>query len=298
MRNVLKDYSEVAHYWANAVQESGRAREHRMYFEGEYIYSYGSHFCMARRLSPGVFVMTTRGYSPTTSKHLFEVRRAIHGKTVYCHNPRGFATDNREKAVNEIEEEILASQRPRIRQVTRDRHMAEAARLIKQFNDYLEVLPEKERICPPIPELQGTSKEQAERIKQVREEEERRRAEARRKAEEERNRRAEEALQEWLAGSDRRPYHYGPARLRIKDDMIETSHGAEVPVSHAKRLWPMIVDSHEKQSTYCPGHQIRVGVYTLFKIEKGDLRIGCHEIEYSELLRIAGLLGLVEEVAA
>lgn len=72
---------EVAHKWAHRACEEGRTSHGNFYFEGPTIYSYGSHFPIARhvngRFGRGV-LFTTRTYSVTTGGHCSIVRRALH----------------------------------------------------------------------------------------------------------------------------------------------------------------------------------------------------------------------------
>ncbi len=80
---------EVAHTWANPRSEDDNARVSRgnLYFQGDTIYSYGSHFPIARHMKnehgePAV-LFTTNTYGPTTGKHLRITRRACHHLTVF-----------------------------------------------------------------------------------------------------------------------------------------------------------------------------------------------------------------------
>lgn len=47
MKTVFTDISQVAHLWANQLQESAR-NSGNYYFNGDAIYSYGSHFMIAK----------------------------------------------------------------------------------------------------------------------------------------------------------------------------------------------------------------------------------------------------------
>src|SRR5437660_3842392 len=76
---------EIPHLWAHKVQESARNAQGNLYFDGETIYSYGSHFPIARHVldnptkrhpKPGI-LFTTRSWSVTTSGHVSAVRSAI-----------------------------------------------------------------------------------------------------------------------------------------------------------------------------------------------------------------------------
>ena len=77
-------------------------------------------------------------------------------------------------------------------------------------------------------------------------------------------------------------------QLRIKGDEVETTKGANVPLSHAVRLLKMIVAREAKAGE-------RVGLFNLETIkqnEQGDtiIKIGCHEIALSEAMRVLGHL--------
>ncbi len=76
MRKVY-DRDMVAHLWANQSQDEARESGYRMYFEGKIIYSYGSHFPIARIVDGNTILFTSREYSSTTSNHKHTVRCAI-----------------------------------------------------------------------------------------------------------------------------------------------------------------------------------------------------------------------------
>ncbi len=67
MRTVLSSHSEVAHFWANRIQSE--VHSGNVFFEGDSIYSYGTHFELARRVKPHVVLFNPESYSSSTSKH-------------------------------------------------------------------------------------------------------------------------------------------------------------------------------------------------------------------------------------
>src|SRR6267378_6539904 len=79
------DTGEIPHLWAHKVQESARNAQGNLYFGGDTIYSYGSHFPIARHVvdnptkknPKSAILFTTRSYSVTTSGHISAVRSAI-----------------------------------------------------------------------------------------------------------------------------------------------------------------------------------------------------------------------------
>lgn len=289
MRTVLANHSQVAHYWANNVQDHGRAGN--VFFEDGKIYSYGKHFCIARHLGHGTVAMTKGRYSVSTAKHISLVRSASsHLHKVYCHDPDAFAAWNRRRALEQVESELLASHKPRIRQATRDGHKAKALQNALEFNAYLQALPEheKEGILPidtsGLDALHGTlalqAKEKAEREKKEREE---------------RAAREAERIAAWREyKTDGHGLWNSPPALRISKDStrIETSKGAEIPVLCARRLWPVVLDTMSQGKSIFPG--IKLGVYTLNEIKaNGSIKVGCHDIAFSELQGIAKQLQLV-----
>ena len=52
MRRVLKNHHEVCHFWANQIQDSGKASN--MFYERDIIYSYGYHFPIAKHIKDGL----------------------------------------------------------------------------------------------------------------------------------------------------------------------------------------------------------------------------------------------------
>ena len=83
MRKVLRNFSEVAHVWANRQQPYGESGS--IYFDGKIIYSYGTHFPIAAHYKD-IVLFTLADYSVSTAKHKSIVRSAIHQPTIYCYN--------------------------------------------------------------------------------------------------------------------------------------------------------------------------------------------------------------------
>src|SRR5690349_10787280 len=82
---------EVPHLWFHKTQNSARTGGRgNLYFENDTIYSYGSHFPIARHVSNGkenAVLFTTRTYSVTTSGHCSAVRSAIPSSALVFHVP-------------------------------------------------------------------------------------------------------------------------------------------------------------------------------------------------------------------
>lgn len=297
MRQILKHRSEVAHYWANKVQPSGRAGN--LFFEDGKIYSYGRHFCIARHLPNGVIAMTTRGYSNSTAQHISKVRNAAkHLRTVFCYDPAESAAENMRHAQEEIVSALNDSEKPRIRQTTRDAHKAHALYIAEQANAYLNALPENERgnvtrfDITGLEHIRVVMQQYAETQKRLREDAEKARA-----------MQAVDRLKDWRIDPiiSTGGFHALPVALRLNSHVgencptvIQTSHGAEIPVLFASRLWVMI---EAVRSSGRPMENIGkpCGVYTLNTIRAdGSIVVGCHDITYSEIYAIAVQLGYVQ----
>ncbi len=298
MRKILRNSSEVFHFWANKVQSEGRAGN--VFFDGDKVYSYGSHFCIARHLPTGAVAFTTRSYSPTTSGHVSEARSAArHLRKVYCNDPSDNARVNMQHARNAIRDALSDAEKPRIRQTTRDAHKARALHIAEQANAYLAALPEIERgTDQPIDT--GALEAVRESLNAIE------RARAQIAAEQQAARVADlqESLEQWRTGFIHSHTHlsYLPVALRMGYreqykgaagyQVIETSHGAEIPVDAAKTLWPVIQKIRAGGADWlAPAGRMRVGDYVLNTIRAdGSIVVGCHDIPYSEIEAIAKLL--------
>ena len=77
--------SAVAEMFANGATKGDAAH---MYIQGDTIYSYGSHFPIARRI-PGGYIFNSNGYSSTTARHKSDVMHYIYKDVLWelpgCH---------------------------------------------------------------------------------------------------------------------------------------------------------------------------------------------------------------------
>ena len=76
----------IAHLWANRSQDSARNAGGNFYFQGDTVFSYGSHFPIARHVETrrgSAVLFTTRDYSVTTSGHKWTVLGACKHLTVF-----------------------------------------------------------------------------------------------------------------------------------------------------------------------------------------------------------------------
>ena len=100
----MATHDDVAHNWAHGT---GRKQNgHNMFYKGDAIYSYGSHFCIARfvRTCSGerVVLFNASTYSVSTSKHQTIVARAIPEgiRTISVEEPDIYSHDRRSHRLN------------------------------------------------------------------------------------------------------------------------------------------------------------------------------------------------------
>lgn len=104
----------------------------------------------------------------------------------------------------------------------------------------------------------------------------------------------------WLAGERvgriRFDSDHGGAALRIVGDVLETSHGAEVPLSHAIKVFRFVKLVRKRGEPWrTNGKTIRVGHFQVDRIDvTGDFTAGCHFITWQEVERVAKIAGVFD----
>lgn len=86
MTRTVFDNSMVAHVWAQRRQDSGKSGNGNFYFEGPFLYSYGTHFLVGYALPDGRALLNSDGYSISTSRHKSEAWRAVRGRSFHVPN--------------------------------------------------------------------------------------------------------------------------------------------------------------------------------------------------------------------
>jgi hypothetical protein len=286
---------EVPHLWAHQTQESARDAGHRIWFTGDTIFSYGTHFPIARHVEyqgRRCVFFNPEGWSVTTSRHQRMVRQAIPpGIRVFSANPY----HDPRKALDALKQAIqFCRQGFKVSKPIVQRENLAAALLdaISAANEFAEFFGWKTRYTPAdVAHLEtlaaakrqrqaGRNARSAERTRIRSERWERELAETR-----------AQRLEEWRAGG--RPYddfHRLPVTCRIVGETVETSYAARFPVSHALRAVPFvrrILDAGEAYQRN--GHSIHLGHYVIDSInENGTLHAGCHHVSRAELERLIG----------
>lgn len=295
MKHVLKNSSEVAHYWANQTQADGRIKN--MFFEGPRIWSYGYHFEIARLVKvkgQTVVLFTTREYSNTTSRHKYDVRHAASHLELFAVPSFEDHNQNVDHYIKLIIEAQAKATRAR---AYAESYQTDLAGNIAAVYKYSELF-KKELNAEHLKAVREWKKKadkgalfspaELEKIKRTHAAElERRKNEKAARAAREAERRAKliEDLDAWTNGADTRPpYSYDlPIRLRVNGSRIETSRGAEITVKTALVLWSKIKQNETVAD-------MTLDLYRVQGFDGETLTVGCHKIPVTELNRIAGLL--------
>lgn len=291
MRTVF-DSRMVCHIWANQSQSQARNSGNSVFFDGDTIYSYGRHFGMARivsRKGHRAVLHTTSRYSITTSKHQSFVRWASrHLPSFTVPSIDGDHRENLAYFDASIREAALSATRARSAKEWKLKHLEW---FVQQANAYAEFFGLRKRFKVPndidLEKLRRDAVEQQRRERERQAERERQREvqlQAAREA-------AMVTVEKWKAGEDVRvPWVFNEVFLRVANDEVQTSKGAQVPLAHAVRLLPHI---RSGQAYAHNGHSIHVGHFRVDRIdENGNLWAGCHYITRAEMERLASQLGL------
>jgi len=310
---------EVPHLWFHQAQDSAKNAKGSLYFDGLTIFSYGSHFPIATHVQSGkrrAVLFTTETRSVTTSSHCSAVRSAIPDSTIVFHIPEVF-TDSRyasnshaqnlKSYVDRVADHLAKCARAR-QSYSKQYEHGQAIALRMEAREYAKFFRLKMPVIAPIPALDSKQ------LADIKAREAKKSAE---KAAQEKIRKAERAKAEaeladkWRRGEYHGSLYNSPVMLRVRTfgadesvagevGRVETSRGAQVPISHALRglrFVRAVVARGEEFVTN--GRTLHLGHYKIDRIETdGTLHAGCHVISLDEIERIAPLLESlhVEEV--
>jgi len=265
-----------------------------MFFEDNTIYSYGYHYAIAKIYKPNLYTdvvyINNDGYSPSTGKHTNRVRNAVtHMKSYYV--PGSIMNDHNEVSkflfdciINELERVYSKNELfyygNNLKDLINDYNehgelfKIEGYRKFKLDQDTEDYLKEKQ---------QDASKRQAKHRaeKDIRDEKNRI----------VREKKFAKSIEDWrnfkidtipgVYSSNIFGYITMPTIIRINrvKNLVETSRGASVPLSQAI----MLLESIENG---VPVKGFEIGHYTVNKLTKDTLTIGCHDIPLKEIFDV------------
>lgn len=309
MKTYFSDGSEMAHLWAHQTQSEGRTagsnhgHYSRFYFEGATIYSYGSHFPIARHAKnkrrQAVVMMTYREASRTTMKHVGMVRHSIPDNVpiIYCYNPLQLGTlreheENYKYFLNRIEEHGGKYERAR-KDFSKQWHLNKVNMWAERLKVYSSFYGLRWKLEGDVISAAKAKKDKLAKyfIAQAK------------IANAKLIKKREEDIIKWRAGEiDVIPdsLHFEKQFLRVSKDMeeIETSTGAKFPIEHGLKALKIIDRCvAQKAEWHTNGHTIHLGHYQIRSITKeGLVHAGCHYVDYAEIQAVAKQVKIVSEV--
>ena len=284
---------QLAHVWAQQSQDSGKNQNGSFFFTGSTIYSYGSHFPIAKFVADNTVLFTTESYGITTAKHCNDTRRSISHCNIFTvpnvnitinsdhrytvETTKSNHKENVEHYKKSIAENVLKAAKARI---NKDFYNDQALRLcdeLQAYNLYFKlrlkayILPNKDELVLKAAKLAKAKKA------------------AKAKAHAKIKRDNLDKIAQWLAGENVSVPYSIDCMLRIKGEEVQTSQRASFPLKHAYIALLMIERCvNNKESFVKNGKQIRLGHYSIDTIDiNGNVKAGCHNIKYSAIKRIA-----------
>lgn len=305
---------QLAHIWAQ--NEKHDVKGNNMFIKNAIIYSYGEHFPMAKWIENknGDFaaLVTSDKCSVSTSKHQSYVNRAIATDTTVFHVPlEGTSSTltydwrkliptfiNHYKTQLKKQRDVVLSANKR-----KDVELTAYDHLHTEANNFNEFVGRKATYKYDFVLAAHVNQW---RIEQQRKEEQRNTPEAVAKREQAAAKRMQLkiakqqiAIEEWKNGtslSHLSDSYNLPIYLRVHNNRIETSRGAEFPIEHAIKAFPII---NKARAANVPlnfrelDKKPHLGHFTIDYVEaNGDVIAGCHKVAFEEIERIAKQLGV------
>lgn len=285
---------EVCHIWASRSQDEGRAGN--ISFNKDVLLSY-HWWSMAKFINENTVLVRNWSYSSSTSKHLNYMRSAIpdYYRQISVYEPAErytFETDHNKNIIDFQNRIKVCFDRFKTAIKYKSMYYGSQQSIISEMKNYCKLfnLPvpkySKYNLNKDIYQVELTRQNEKLKVLELQKEEKRQKLLEQYKGElliaQEKWIKGEINQTSWYVKEIRNYLHFDKTYLRVKDNTIETSKGANVPLKEAEILYRMI-----QRQENIKGH--RIGNYTVIGMN-GKLKIGCHEIERDEIERIAKLL--------
>jgi hypothetical protein len=274
-----------------------------MYYRGDIIYSYGGRWLPIAKLTTlnGKLVVfrTTEGCSSSTAKHCAIVDRAISHMTVlYVQNPLAETKfQHKENYKYILADRIAVLKKYPISRSNKGMYYDRAEELRHRANAYTQkfklgfrAIIRPDRIALEETMIRLNEKESAARNRKLRSAKKRR---------QERLARVRRDRIKWLHGEITEcPFIYGHgeptgALVRIKNGVLETSEGANVPLEAALKLFKIMIRCNKTKVAWIPRDNQKIDQYPITVITKhGTLKVSCHTITLDVALQAAQIAGI------
>lgn len=301
MKKVVFKTDEIPHLWAHQKVTEARNRQGNLYFQGDTIFSYGSHFPIARivkRNGQTAVLFTMRDYSQMTAQHKYNVRDACRHMTVFD-VPKVSASHSEVKAAfKELCDERLTYARKANRGNGMFYRLNEVTGLVKQANAYAKFFGLKWEFKHPADwsKLRQRAQMLLKRHDARNAERNRLRLERQKLEDELRHKKFEELLPLWEKGqcsTNLLPFNEAIyLRATHGGRRIETSRGACVILPFAQAVWELVKTARTLNEAVTDISLEKVGEtarsYPIDRIDAdGSVHAGCHHIRWEQIKRLA-----------
>lgn len=302
------DNRSLAHNWANQVKPHGKGSN--FFYEGIHLYSYGHHFEAGRivKTEKGNTIVLINGenYSPSTQRHLSYAWQASNHMEQFAfplHNSSysiivrdELTKDDFTRAFIRFGNIVIDSckKASRSRKYS-DLHLNDAKKAVEDWNKLKSYFPSLTKECKKLKlpsDLQIkklNAKDKAERAKERKEKQNRIKREENAWLNYETNyvsRVARCLLRQKQVKTIQEP-GFAPQTRLVNE--VETSHGARVPLDHARVFYKAI--TRFKSNPKACKERFKVGNFHLSNLTPNGANIGCHFIAWSEMERFANVMG-------
>ena len=265
-----KSNYDIAHEFAYGATE-GHTGNWNLFIEGDCIYSYGHHFCIAKRVGKGSVLLTTRTYSISTAKHIRYVWNATgHMDHIYCYDPDASHAENQRRFLEEIKDllpHLAKARKPEIWI-----HMIQViSERAKKYCEFFGIKMEKDLAMFVQSEDLNKTNEAYE-------------AELKRRAFREHKllmKKKREQLEKWhnFEGSDYvSGLDYQELRLnKANKNRIETTMDVEIPFEVAREFYEKLKSGAIKVGD-------KLFYYVVRRMDSKEIAIGCHTFKRRYLM--------------
>jgi hypothetical protein len=262
---------QTAHLFALQQQQEAYTPTRNLYFYDKSIYSYGSHFCIAKFIDSKTLLFTERTYSNTTAKHISVVSYATsHINKIYCFNPNASHVDNFTYWLNvaeQLADKLKRANKPEIYISQLQQIENKATKYANYFNIAIpETLQTVLKVTTKA-EILAYMENKAELIA------------AEKIAKEKRLKKEHlRELKEWKNFEVNRMYQRnGFDYIRVNYGNFETSQGVKIPLEIGKRFYNNLANVKVNDKFLD---------FTVNEITKKYIAIGCHKITFKEINNI------------
>lgn len=287
-RNVFPN-AQLCHVFAAGTQASGRGSH--LFFEGDTIYSYGTHYPMATRYRKGTgkayqeyMLINSYGYSSSTQRHHSHLNRAIRGRQIYTIHvpyPKDLKRpDNEIHLINQIADSIGHT-------LSNNWGTSNPTEAIGKLNIYYYLCDSDTRFKLDDDTWHVINTINQAKIAKSLERDKAERLERELKLKETIEKHATE-VKLWSTHADteyipRSAFTFDHVRITRAGNEVETSSGARVPLNHAI-LGLARLDSGKTITGLRLGH---------FTVEsepdaEGYFKVGCHRLNINQIREVLG----------